>query len=260
MISTTLRRVAFAAAVACAVLISGCCEEQEARIAKLEEVNSTLEEELGKIKERIPNVNELVEELGKAQSELDSVEERMAELKAREELAEKRLNTLKELLEKLKGIIEAGDLSVRIKRGKMVLELPSAILFASGEAELSDKGKETLDKVAAVLKEIKAREFQVAGHTDNVPLGKDNPFETNWHLSTARAVSVVLYLRQAGVKPKNLSAAGYAQFRPTASNKSAKGKARNRRIEIVLMPNLKELPDLTKLEAEFGLKEPEVAY
>jgi chemotaxis protein MotB len=260
MNSTTLRQVALAATVAGALLIAGCCDEQEAKIAKLEEVNSTLDEELGKIKERIPNVNELVAELDKAQSKLDGVEERMAELKAREELAEKRLNTLKALLEKLKNVIEAGDLSVRIKRGKMVLELPSAVLFASGEAELSEKGQETLDKVAAVLKGIKGREFQVAGHTDNVPLSKDNPFQTNWHLSTARAVSVVLYLKQAGVRPKNLSAAGYAHLRPVASNKSAKGKARNRRIEIVLMPNLEELPDLTKLETEFGLKEPEVAY
>jgi len=260
MISTTMRQVGLAALVACAALLTGCCGEQEAQIANLEEINTSLKDELDKINERIPNVKELVDELGKAQSELDSVEERMAELKAREELAEKRLNTLKELLEKLKNIIEAGDLSVRIKRGKMVLELPSAVLFASGEAELSEKGHETLDKVAAVLKGIKGREFQVAGHTDNVPLGKDNPFQTNWHLSTARAVSVVLYLKQAGVRPKSLSAAGYAHLRPVASNKSAKGKARNRRIEIVLMPNLKELPDLTTLETEFGLKEPEVAY
>lgn len=260
MISTMSRQIALAALVACAALTAGCCEEQEARIAKLEEVNSKLDTELGKIRERIPNIDELVQELDKTKTQLESTEERMAELKAKEELAEKQLQTLKGLLEKLKGVIEAGDLAVRIKRGQMVLELPSAILFESGEADLSDKGRETLDKVAAVLKEIKDREFQVAGHTDNVPLGKDNPFGSNWHLSAARAVSVVQYLVEQGVKPKSLSAAGYSQYRPTASNKSAKGKARNRRISIALMPNLDELPDLTALEAEFGLKEPEEAY
>ncbi|MBW2276637.1 MAG: hypothetical protein JRF63_04035, partial [Deltaproteobacteria bacterium] len=90
MIPSTLRQIALAATIACAVLISGCCEQQEARIAKLEEVNSTLESELGKIKERIPNINELVQELGEAKSEIDGVEARMAERKAREELAEKR--------------------------------------------------------------------------------------------------------------------------------------------------------------------------
>jgi len=257
---TTLRRSGISSLAVIAALYAGCCDEQELRIAKLEEVNAELESRLDELQVKAPKISALTQELSETRSKLESTEGRIDQLKEREQLAEQRLNTLKELLNKLKGVIEAGDLSVRIKRGKMVLELPSAILFASGEAELSDKGKQTLDKVAAVLKEIPDREFQVAGHTDNVPLGKDNPYKTNWHLSTARAVSVVLYLKEAGVNPKNLSAAGYAHLRPAASNKTKQGKARNRRIEITLMPNLAELPDLTALEAEFGLKEPEVAY
>ena len=147
----------------------------------------------------------------------------------------KRQKTVKRLLDKLKGIIEAGELSVRVRRGRMVLELPSAVLFESGKADLSDKGKKTLDSVAEVLKEIRDREFQVAGHTDKDPLSEDSPYDTNWHLSTARAVAVVLYLREKGMSPRNLSAAGYARFQPVASNKTNEGRAKNRRIDILIM-------------------------
>lgn len=179
-----------------------------------------------------------------------------AEMEKRQVLSKERLDTIRKVIEQLKMNIESGDLKVRVKRGKMVLELPSAILFESGKADLSEKGQETLKSVAKVLKGIRGREFQVAGHTDNVGVSEDNPYGDNWHLSTARGVSVVLFLQKSGVKPRQLSAAGYAQFQPTASNKGKRGKARNRRIEITLMPNLKELPDLTELEEEFGLKEP----
>ncbi len=165
----------------------------------------------------------------------------------------KRQETVKRLLDKLKGIIETGDLSVRIRRGRMVLELPSAVMFESGKAELSDKGKKTLNKVAEVLKEIKDRDLQVAGHTDKDRLSEKSAYETNWHLSTARAVAVVIYLREKGVSPKRLSAAGYARYQPVASNKTKRGKARNRRIEITLVPNLDELPDLSRLEKKLGL-------
>ncbi len=265
MIPSTLRQPLFAFCgfvfvTASAVLMIGCCDEIEARRAELEQLNITRVSEVRDLRAKVVSIEELQQQLAATKSKLDSTAGRMNDLEAREELADKRLQTLKDLLERLKGVIESGDLTVRIKRGRMVLELPSAILFKSGEADLSDKGKETLDKVATVLKDIKDRNFQVAGHTDNVPLSKDNPFGSNWHLSAARAVSVVQYLVEQKVNPRNLSAAGYSRYRPVASNKGAKGKARNRRISIALMPNLKELPDLTTLEAEFGLKEPEVGY
>lgn len=265
MIPPTLRQTLFAFAgfgliVVFAVLMIGCCGEIEARSAELEQLNIVRVSEIRGLRTKVASMEELQQQLAATRSKLDSTKGRIDDLEAREELADSRLQTLKELLDKLKGVIESGDLSVRIKRGRMVLELPSAILFKSGEADLSDKGKETLDKVATVLVEIKDREFQVAGHTDNVPLGKENQFGSNWHLSAARAVSVVQYLVEQGVSPKNLSAAGYSRYRPVASNKGARGKARNRRISIALMPNLKELPDLTTLETEFGLREPEVGY
>ncbi len=155
------------------------------------------------------------------------------------------------MLEKFKALIEGGKLKVKIKGGKMMLELPSAILFESGKADLSEMGKATLSEVAAVLVDIPDREFQVAGHTDNVPI-KSNKFPSNWELSTARAVEVVKFLQAMGVQPTSLSAAGYAEYKPSVGNDTEDGKAQNRRIEIILMPNLDELPDLSSLESELG--------
>jgi chemotaxis protein MotB len=129
----------------------------------------------------------------------------------------------------------------------MVVELPEGILFASGKAKLKDEGEEALAEVAGVLKDIEDRDFQIAGHTDNVPI-RTRRFPSNWELSAKRAVNVTRYLIEQGMKKDRLSAAGYADTQPVASNRTAEGRQQNRRIEIVLVPNLDELPDLSRLE------------
>jgi chemotaxis protein MotB len=101
-----------------------------------------------------------------------------------------------------------------------------------------------------VLKQIANRDFQVAGHTDNIPVR--GRFPSNWELSTARAVTVSRFLQGQGVDPAHLSAAGYAEFQPAADNGTPEGRQQNRRIEIVLMPSLDELPDLSSLVQEGG--------
>ena len=98
----------------------------------------------------------------------------------------------------------------------------------------------TVKQVAAGLKTLPTRRFQVAGHTDNVPI-QTARFSSNWELSTARAVQVARFLVAQGVKPEELSAAGYGEFDPIAPNAEPSGRARNRRIEITLQPNIDEL-------------------
>ena len=115
-----------------------------------------------------------------------------------------------------------------------------------------------LAELAGILRTIKDRDFQIAGHTDNVPI-RTRQFPSNWELSTARAVSVVKFLQESGVGPTHLSASGYAEFQPAANNETKEGKAANRRIEIVLMPNLNELPDLTEIEGEIDEKKEKAA-
>jgi chemotaxis protein MotB len=115
------------------------------------------------------------------------------------------------------------------------------ILFPSGSADVSKGGKQVLDKVIAILKDIKDKRIQVEGHTDNVRIVSaiKTKYPTNWELSTARATQVVRYLQEAGgIDPKQLSAIGYAEYQPVALNDTDEGKAKNRRIEIVLLPLL----------------------
>jgi chemotaxis protein MotB len=98
--------------------------------------------------------------------------------------------------------------------------------------------------VATVLKDIKDRKYQIAGHTDNVPI-KSKRFKDNWELSAARALEVVHFLiDQGGMDSKSLSAAGYADQLPVSPNDNTENKQKNRRIEIVLQPNLEDLPPI----------------
>jgi len=204
--------------------------KDEARISELETENQQLKDAIAKL-----------------QGEKFDLETLVTKLEEAENAAKKRLETFEKMLAQFKSLIDAGKLKVKIKKGKMMLELPSAVLFPSGSAKLSDAGKETLAEVAGVLAQIPDREFQVAGHTDNVPI-KGGAFKNNWELSTARAVSVVSYLQENGVQATALSAAGYSEFQPEAENTTEDGKAMNRRIEIILMPNLSELPNMSDLE------------
>jgi chemotaxis protein MotB len=236
------------------LLCAGCCSQQEETIKQKETRISELESKNKELEASVEDHDVLSREVDNLKSKLNTQQEILDEMAAREAQSQKRLDLLRDMMSKFKGMIDAGQLSVHVQQGKMKLELPSEVLFPSGSAELSDKGKETLDEVAKVLKEIKGREFQVAGHTDSKKITKPGEFETNWHLSAARAVSVVIYLQDKGIKPRQLSAAGYSQYHPVASNAKKSGQAQNRRIEITLLPNLDELPDLTELARELGLE------
>ena len=131
----------------------------------------------------------------------------------------------------------------------MVVELPEAVLFASGSARLKKDGAKILAQVAPVLVGLKDRSFQVGGYTDNVPI-RTKRFPSNWELSAARAVDVTELLIEYGMPGSRVSAAAYGETHPVASNDTKEGRAQNRRIEIALMPNLDELPDLSSLESQ----------
>lgn len=161
----------------------------------------------------------------------------LAELsKARAE-AEKRARMYRDLTRQFRKLIDAGTLTVGLVHGRMVIQMGSAILFDSGKAELKPTGRQVLDKVADVLKTIGDRHFQVAGHTDDRPI-RLSRYRSNWDLSVARALDVVKYLEKRGVPSQSLSAGGYSQYQPVASNRTQKGRRSNRRIEITLMPTI----------------------
>jgi len=162
---------------------------------------------------------------------------RLDQLSAIEAEVRERNRIYEEVLARFRSLIDEGRLSVSIVRGRMVINLPQDILFASGRADLGQEGRETLAEVAEVLGEIDDRSFQVEGHTDNVPISTAQ-FPSNWELSAARALSVVKLLVSRGVAPENVSGAGYGEYHPVATNQTADGRRLNRRIEIVMLPNL----------------------
>ena len=240
--------------VSTAVLIIGCGVPQEKYDADM----MALQDQLAQANDQLADVNSELSGLRSEKSNLETqldqlqkdIDRLSGESSANAKLAaaaKKRLATFQKMLERFKSMVESGKLKIKIVNNKMIVEMASAILFPSGKATLSDEGAEALTQVAGILAEISDRKFQVAGHTDNVPI-KNHRFKSNWDLSSARAVSVVKHLIENGVPAENISAAGYAETQPAADNATEEGKAQNRRIEIVLQPALDELPDLSALE------------
>lgn len=167
---------------------------------------------------------------------------RLNQLSAIEQEIRERNQIYEEVLSRFRSLIDAGRLSVSIARGRMVINLPQDILFGSGSADLGSDGRRTLEEVAGVLAEFEDRRFQVEGHTDDRPISTAQ-FPSNWELSAARALSVVKLLVAQGVSPENLSGAGYGEYHPVAVNETTEGRRLNRRIEIVMLPNLDVIAD-----------------
>ena len=149
--------------------------------------------------------------------------------------------TYDKLEEKMKDEIAHGDIRLTQNGGRLQVDLVDKILFDSGEAVVSKRGEGVLTRVGAVLATIDDKQIQVSGHTDKTPISDKltAQFPTNWELSAARAINVVRFLTEkASVPPERLIASGYGEYHPIASNKNAAGRARNRRIEILLTPSL----------------------
>ena len=135
----------------------------------------------------------------------------------------------------------AGRLEIANLAGLVTIRLPEKLLFNVGSAAILKGGKAELKKVAEAMKGASNRIFYVAGNTDNKPI-RTRQFPSNWELSTARALAVVHFFISAGVDPRILGVAGYAEYHPVASNDTAEGRARNRRIDIAMAPPPADLP------------------
>jgi chemotaxis protein MotB len=178
-----------------------------------------------------------------SQTTLEATQAELGELRRQRVEVEKRLAAFRELTAKFQKMIDTGRLEIVVRDGRMIVKLPAGVLFDSGQAELSREGQMALMEVAVVLRDLPDRKFMVVGHTDNVPL-KNSVYSDNWALSAARALNVVRFMVTTGIKPENLVAAGYGEFNPIKTNKSEAGRKANRRIEIVLMPNVSEMPPM----------------
>jgi chemotaxis protein MotB len=202
---------------------------------KLSLCNRTLDDEKGKREGTEKLAAEAAANLDASRAEIEGLREQRAE-------DDKRLAAFRAMSDKFRKMIDSGKLEVVIRHGRMVVKLPASVLFSSGSADLSKDGQSALTEVATILKQFPDRRFMVAGHTDNVPTLASSGFKDNWQLSTARAVTVTEQLVSAGMNPTHLSAAGYGEYEPVRDNGAEAGRQENRRIEIVLLPNLRELP------------------
>lgn len=146
----------------------------------------------------------------------------------------------KMLEEKLRSQISDKSISLTVDERGLVIVLSDDILFDSGKADLKKEAYPVLDKVAYIIKDkVPGKNIGISGHTDNVPI-KYSGWKSNWELSSARATNVLYYLESKGVSPKRLSATGYGEHRSLASNATAEGRSKNRRVEIVILPEFIE--------------------
>ncbi|OYV67373.1 MAG: chemotaxis protein MotB [Deltaproteobacteria bacterium 21-66-5] len=177
------------------------------------------------------------EELDKIlQSKSDSLSQTIFEL--RRKVDDLEAATYENLLEKMKSEISQGQVAISELKGKLTVKMVDSILFDSGKAEVKKGGLEILGKVISILKDVTDKSIRIEGHTDNVQIvgALTKRYPTNWELSAARAINVTRYLQDQGIDPGNLSAIAYGEWKPVAENDTAEGRAKNRRIEIILVP------------------------
>ena len=219
---------------------------------KYEGCNALLDANNKKLQDQDKKAHEQDVQMTALSNNLSASKDELAALQVQRAEAEKRLAAIADIQKQFAKMIDTGQLKVTARRGSLVLALPSEVLFPSGSADLSESGKMAVLEVGFNLKRLADRRFLVVGHTDDQPL-KSSIYKDNWELSTARGLTVTRVLVQAGMNPTNLVAAGAGENDPVS-----KDRAKNRRIEIALMPAIGELPplpaslgdDTAKAEAE----------
>jgi chemotaxis protein MotB len=193
---------------------------------------------LSSLDNAIKDKKDIEAQLTAASGNLNASKDELAALRSQRAEAEKRLAAVEDIQKQFAKMIDTGQLKVTARRGQLVLSMPSEVLFPSGVAELSRPGELAVLEVGITLKRFPDRRFLVVGHADDLPL-KNSPYKDNLELSITRALNVTRFLEQAGMDPKNLLPAGAGENDPVS-----KDRAKNRRIEIALLPAINELPPL----------------
>ncbi|MFN7134047.1 MAG: OmpA family protein [Myxococcales bacterium] len=226
-------------------------EAEEAKSRELAQRIQQLESDLeasAKAKGKLEvDLATMVKDKSQLQASVQDMQAALAELARRKAEADARIAEFRSLLGRFKGLIDSGKLKVKMAEGRMVVELASDVLFSSGSANLSRDGKAAIAEVAQLLSSIPDRKFQVEGHTDNVPIATAQ-YPSNWELASARALTVVKTMVDNGMVAARISAASFGDSKPAHANDTPEGRAANRRIEIVVVPDLSTLPGFEELQ------------
>jgi len=217
-------------------------ENLKAELASRDAVVTELQERLKDAQSRILY---LKEEIARDENEIKGLEGKLLSLKGEKSLAEMKMGQLKSTYEALysdlKRQIENKEVTIKAFEEKISVTFVDRILFDFGKASITAEGRMILKRVGEILKKVQGRKIRVVGHSDNRPIlpGYQYKFPSNWELSSARAAAVVREFQKAiGLDPGNLEAVGRSFYDPVASNETAEGRARNRRVEIIIAPKI----------------------
>lgn len=217
---------------------------QAEEIARL---TDELERARAKILDQQNQLTAMVRDSSSLKTSIQDMQAALTALNEQRKQTEARIAEYKKLLASFQRLIDAGKLKVKVVAGRMIVELPSDVLFSSGSVELSEGGRASIAEIGAILGTMKDRQFQIEGHTDDQPI-KTTRFPNNWALAAGRAISVAEILVKSGLSPTNVSAASFGEYRPVTSNAKPEGRSLNRRIEIVLVPDLSKVPGFEDLQ------------
>ncbi len=183
--------------------------------------------------------------LAKLKKELEDRSNRVAELEKVIADKDAAMSALKDAISRALTDFEGKGLTVEQRDGKVYVSMENKLLFSSGSWAVGTEGRRAVQQLGGVLADNPDIAVLIEGHTDNVPYKGSGQLTGNWDLSTKRATAIVNILRENNnIHPENLTAAGRGEFAPVATNDSATGKAKNRRIEVILTPKLDELSRL----------------
>jgi len=221
-----------------ALFASGCMVTESTYLKKVDEADS-LEKSLAVCEQKGSEQAARIAALEKQRDEIaHQLEEQKKKVVQVETVKEQTSKTYAQMIEKMKSEIAEGQVTITELKGRLTVNMVDAILFDSGKADIRPEGRQVLQKVAEVIGQVEDKAIRVEGHTDNVKISAAlaRAFASNWELSAARALNVARYLQRLGVDPGLLSAAAYGEHRPVSENETPEGRAKNRRIEIVLVP------------------------
>ncbi len=216
---------------------------------------SKYEEKDSALKKLLKNYNSLLEQNVSSLEELTDNKKELLRLRKIVYMQDSILREVKTNIDAALSGYANDEISVEMKGGKLYVTMRNKLLFPSGSANIQSGGRNALRTLSDVLKDNPNLEIVIEGHTDNVPFeSQSNKFTDNWDLSTARAVAVTkILINQYNIRPERITAAGRSMFFPVAPNTTVKGRAKNRRIEVILSPDLEQLYKISKEEEEINL-------
>lgn len=214
--------------------------------------SSALAENSKRNRELIAQLDEKEKALAAEKARLERLEKDLAarskrvdELESVIAAKDAKMNALKNAISKALVNFEGKGLTVEQRDGKVYVSMENKLLFSSGSWAVGAEGRKAVQQLASVLAQNPDIAVLIEGHTDNVPYNGSGQLNDNWDLSTKRATSIVQLLQEnSAIDPQNLTAAGRGEFAPVASNETAEGRAKNRRIEVILTPKLDEINKL----------------